>query len=643
MNFFEAKAKAKRNTAVLVLLFVLAILILIVLTNILVLAVLVFDHSRAVAGAATVSYEQAFNTPNFLITSGVVLLFVLGGSLYKLSTLSSGGMVVAESLGGRLIPQNSKDPEHKKILNVVEEMAIASGTPVPVVYLLDDVTINAFAAGWSPNSAVIGVTQGTIHYLNREELQGVVAHEFSHIFNGDMRLNIRLISLLHGILLLGIMGEYLLRSMRYMRRSRSRDSGKAAGLLFVLGLGLMIIGYGGVFFGNWIKSIVSRQREYLADASAVQYTRNTMGIAGALKKIGGMGKGSLLESPAASEYSHAYFSEGVSSFLFSTHPPLKERIQRIEPNWDGEFILPEKLMDISESIKKKDIKRQVAETILTGSVMVGTVLEAIEKIGNASTEDMEHAQELLQQIPAALLDEARNPFGARAVAYSLLLHRDEGLRSIQWTHLQENSDVQVFSSARKIYPMVAGLERALRLPLFEVCFPALRSLSPKQYSVFRKNINSLILADKKIDLDEWVLYRLLKQQLDESFGLRKPAKESRGKTASINQELSLLCSLVCHLEHTQEGAAEKSFNLCVEKYELKGLSFITRDKVSIRQLDEAMGKLEATKPRIKEFLLKALVYCAAHDDQVSPRAQEFLRVVASCLGAPLPLMGGSAE
>jgi len=315
MNFFEAQARAKRQTGWLLLLFALAVTGLIVLTNLLVMALITYNHDARHFSAEL--FWRQFDWGLFTAVAAGVTILVILGSVYKMVALSGGGRTVAEMLGGSPIPRNTDDRTQRRLLNVVEEMAIASGIPPPPVYLLNDMGINAFAAGLSPNNAVIGVTRGALTYLNRDELQGVIAHEFSHIFNGDMRMNIRLMSVLHGILLLGLAGYYLLRATRFMRTSRNRNGGNAVVVMLALGGGLVVIGYIGFFFGQWIKATVSRQRELLADASAVQYTRNNQGIADALKKIGGSTWGSLLENPSAQQYSHAYFSVGVRGLLQS--------------------------------------------------------------------------------------------------------------------------------------------------------------------------------------------------------------------------------------------------------------------------------------------------------------------------------------
>ena len=311
MDFFERQETARRNSGRLVLLFVVAVAATMAAVHLLVAGVL---------GGGR------FLDPRLMLASvGSVAAVVLIGSWVKMAQMGHGGAAVAAALGGRQITPSTGDPEERRVLNVVEEMAIASGLPVPPVYVMEEDAINAFAAGNTPRDAVIGVTRGCIRHLTRDELQGVVAHEFSHVFHQDMRLNMRLVGWLGGIVAISMIGRVMLRALGSGRRSRGKNDGAA--LMAVLGLGLFLIGIVGYFFGRIIQSAVSRQREYLADASAVQYTRNPDGIAGALEKIAS-GAGSRLDAPAAAEFSHFLFADGVAS-LFATHPPLQERIRRI--------------------------------------------------------------------------------------------------------------------------------------------------------------------------------------------------------------------------------------------------------------------------------------------------------------------------
>jgi Zn-dependent protease with chaperone function len=649
MNFFEAQDKARRHTALMVFLFILAVTALVLITNWLILVLVYYQQS----GIITVNWDvlrQVFAWDVFWTSTAVVTLIILAGSVFKISLLAGGGRVVAEDLGGQLIPQNSQEPEHRKILNVVEEMAIASGSPVPQVYLLDEMGINAFAAGWRPSDAVIGITRGAVVNLSRDELQGVVAHEFSHIFNGDMRLNIRLIGVLNGILLLGIIGYYLMRSVRFMGRSRNRQGGNAVLVVLGLGLGLVIIGYTGTFFGNWIKAVVSRQREYLADASAVQFTRNRDGIAGALKKIGGLQFGSRLANPAAHEYSHAYFSAGVGSmlgFMFATHPPLKDRIRRVDPQWDGKFIEPQR--EAEPSPKTEQDKQAAREALLKTAVVAGMgqavseALQSVDKMGQPQDEELGYARVLLDKIPQTIKEELQDPYGARAVIYSLVIGKETGVQEKQFDRLQAQADTGVADKTRTLYPKLKPFIAAMRLPLIDLSFPALRALSPKQYELFRANLLALIKADNKVDFGEWVVQRLLLQQLDEAHGLRKPPKATISYIGGAKHECETVLSLVAYAEHKSDVEAQQAFAEGIKAIGATALSPVPRHDMSIQLLDASMDRLMLFKPLLKQRFLKALVACAATDQKLTLTGAELLRTIASCFHCPLPPLKWSDE
>lgn len=315
MDFFQAQDRARANTTKLTLLYIAALLA--ITTAIYAIAILFLQQDQ---GQTLADYWH----PEIYAATTLATLAIIGlGTLVKTLQLRTGGPAVAESLGGQLITPKTADFQQRQLLNIVEEMSIAAGVPAPKTYLLPEPGINAFAAGYTPKDAAIGITQGALDTLDRDELQGVVAHEFSHILNGDMRRNIRAIGLLFGIFLIALIGRILI-SVRY----RSRDSkNNSAAAFIILGLALIIIGCVGQFFGRIIQAAISRQREYLADASAVQFTRNPSGIAGALKKI--RDHGSRIQNPHATETSHLFFANALTS-LFATHPPLEKRIAAIE-------------------------------------------------------------------------------------------------------------------------------------------------------------------------------------------------------------------------------------------------------------------------------------------------------------------------
>ena len=643
MNFFESQHRVRRNTAWLVVLFSLAVISLIVMTNLLVMMAFGYLNAEQMSGSGMPALQMDWQT-FATIGAGVVAVIVVG-SLYKIMTLSAGGKAVAESLGGRLIAQNTRDPKQRKLLNVVEEMAIASGTPAPPVYLLaDEQGINAFAAGFSPRDAVIGVTQGTIEHLSRDQLQGVIAHEFSHIFNGDMRLNIRLMGILHGILILGLIGYFILRPAAYSGHRRS--SGKNAGGIFVLAIGLMVIGYAGTFFGNLIKAAVSRQREYLADASAVQFTRNPDGIAGALKRIGGFG--SRVENPAAAEVSHAFFAQGVSSLvesLFSTHPPLKKRILRIDPQWDGNFEVksPDAPQEdvktgAEETLSRTDVARKVA-AVAAGAAVVD-VMNAIDQIGNPAQDTIDYARSLVSGLSETIKDAAHEPFGARAVMYCLALDAGQTDRARQLQYLQEQADPGVYPLVVSLLPEMTGLDARYRLPLVDIAIPALKQLSFKQYKLFKQNLTALADMNARVDFLEWSLQKILFNHLDAQFFKLSRARVRYASLAQLSHEIELILSAMAYVGQRDKHGAEQAFRVATAVLDLGELRLLAETDISLPALDVALDKLAKLKPLLKPRLLKACVASIVHDQRVAPVEVELLRAFSDVLDCPMPPVAG---
>ena len=642
MNFFESQDRVRKHTTLLVVLFVLAVIALIIMTNVLVMVVFGFINSAQLHDSGTLVRQMDWKT--FAAVSAGVGVVVFAGSLYKIIALSAGGKVVAESLGGQLIPQNAHDPNQRKLLNVVEEMAIASGTPAPPVYLLaNEPGINAFAAGFSPRDAVIGVTQGTIEHLSREQLQGVIAHEFSHIFNGDMRLNIRLMGALNGILILGILGYYLLYSASFSGRRRGNDKSGAA--ILGLAVGLMAIGFAGSFFGALIKAAVSRQREYLADASAVQFTRNPNGIAGALKRIGGLESGSIVENPAAPEVAHAFFAQGIAGFmqmLSATHPPLAKRILRIDPSWDGKFESSDRsdaaqdgdrATEAKTTTRKADADRMGA--VAAGAAMAG-VMTAMDQIGNPTQEAVEYARSLLSELPSVIKEAAREAHGARAIIYSMVLDKVQEVRARQLKQLQDFADPDVYALTLKLMPQMDDLDSKFRLPIIDIAIPALKHLSLNQYKSFKGNLIALIEMDSRVDLLEWSLQKILFNHLDGQFFKLATVKASYSEPGRIEKEIEIVLSMMAYAGAQHQSAAEAAFGAAVEALGSGGLALLAKDKISISDLDLALGKLEKLKPLAKSKLLKACVSSVWRDQKVTEAELELLRAFAGVLDCPMP-------
>ena len=631
MDFFQSQETAHRNTTRLVIFFSLAVLSLIVITNLLVMVLFGFLETSEEAVTLSVIAAQ-FDWQVFFIIGALVSLVIFGGSAYKTMALSGGGTAVAESLGGRLISQSTTDLHERKALNVVEEMAIASGTPVPPVYLLEDEQgINAFAAGYTPSDAVIGLTRGTIAYLSRDELQGVIAHEFSHILHGDMRLNIRLIGILHGILLIGLIGYYILRSVR-------GRSNKNAGPILGLGLGLLVIGYTGTFFGNLIKASVSRQREFLADASAVQFTRNNDGIAGALKKIGGYAPGSVLETPEAPSMSHAYFSTGVSSFMqsmFATHPPLDVRIKRVDPQWDGVFVPVTR--EVTEDEPTAEQTRPASRTgAMKTAATVVIASQMLDNVGQTSPEQLDYAVALLKDTPEIIRDAVHEPYGARAVIYCLVISKQLDIQTRQLQQLREFGDAGIFELVSTLLEAVKTLDIKFRLPLIDMALPSLRQLSGEQYQGFKNNLLFLMQADNRIDLFEWSLQKILFHHLDPEFD-RPGAKVAKfGSLKAVKEHIDILMSMLVYACVQDKSEIKVAFANAEKELGLNKLVLLSREQINIDSLGVAVDNLALLKPLIKPRLLKACLAVITHDQEYSPNEMELMRAIAAVLDCPLP-------
>jgi len=623
MDFFTAQDQARRHTGRLVLFFALAVFFLVVMTNLLVMMFFGYFHSRGGFTSGPAPFDWLLF---FYVGLGVVLVVVVG-SLYKIAALSSGGDAVAAMLGGEAIFADGGDLDQRKVINVVEEMAIAAGTPVPQIYLLQEGGINAFAAGFSTSDAVIGVTSGAIRNLNREQLQGVIAHEFSHILNGDMRLNIRLMGILHGILLIGLIGYRILRGT-----SSSRGSRKGGGPLLLLGAGLMVIGYAGTFFGKLIKSAVSRQREFLADAAAVQFTRNPDGIGGALLRIGASPGGSLLKNPRCAEISHAFFGQGVEVFfesLFATHPPLSTRIKRILPGWDGNFPTGVNVSAVKDKVgQDKDEDAAGVVMGLTGAGMVA-------QVGQLSEANLGYARILLRGIPEVLQKAARDPFAARALICFLVLDGDEAVRARQLQHLKNSADRGVHLETLKLIRAGGALRPEQRLPLVDLALPTLHRLTTPQYQKFLANLDTLIEADGRISLFEWCLRRIVLHHLAKAFGRPAGKGAATGDLTQVAGSCVVLLSLLAHAGNPHEGGAAAAFAAARAELNLE-IELAPSERVGLVALDRALDDLEKLAPQLKARLLTACGACVTTDGLIAPVEAELLRAVAATLDCPMP-------
>jgi len=650
MDFFEHQDVARRRTGRLVLYLILAVAAIVVALYFVALMALTFVGGSGRPGQPNPYAESPFHPGLFAVVALATIGLILLASLYKTSQLSAGGEAVALMLGGRPLASKPRDLAERRLLNVVEEMALASGVPVPPVYVMDNEQgINAFAAGHEPGDAVIGVTRGCIEYLDRDELQGVMAHEFSHILNGDMRLNLRLVGVLHGILVLAIVGWYVLHSMRFSGgRSRGKGGGGAMAAILMVAVGLLVIGSIGLFFGKLIKSAVSRQREYLADASAVQFTRLPGGIAGALKKIGGLHETSKVEDVHAGEISHMFFGSAAGSFafqLFGTHPPLDERIRRIDPSFDGRF--PKRVEPVAvtrESLKPADQRKRERPfgPLRPGDATPLDPAGVLRNAGFPGAGRLLLAAAMLEAVPEPLDDAAREPYGARAVIYAVLLDADPEMRRRQLDALSKRAEELSYRETERLAALIDELPEGARLPLVEMAFPALRQLSPDQYAAFRENVDTLIRADEKVDLLEYSVRTMLLRSLDVPFGLAAPIIARQRRLDPLLPSLLGVLSTLAHVGHKEEADARRAFEKGMAEVGRRA-SLLPGSDCSLRNFDAALKTLAEAVPKLKRQILGACVACVAADGRVTPRESQLVQTIAALLGVPLPPIGAGGR
>jgi Zn-dependent protease with chaperone function len=638
MDFFASQDAARRKSGVLIFYFALALLCIVLAVYAAFAAI--FIGIEAKTGDASEASLQATDPRLFGGVASVTLLIVVLGTLYKIAQLRQGGDYVARSLGGRLLPPQTADFHEKRLLNVVGEMALASGVRPPPVYLLDDEKgINAFAAGYTPDDAVLGVTRGAIRTLTRDELQGVIAHEFSHLLNGDMRLNIRLMGLIHGLLVISIVGYYLFRTAG---RSGGRKKGGAAALA-LFGLALAIIGYIGVFFGHLIKSAVSRQREYLADASAVQFTRNPQGISGALKKIGGLVFGSRIRSPQAESASHMFFGNGLrASWLnaLATHPPLTDRIRRIEPTFDGAFPAVAELSGEEPAVAPRmppPTPLERLQKIVPPVAMAVDPAAVLAAVGAPTASHVATARKLLESIPEEIRAMTRDTAMAQALLFGLLLDPEEGVRGRQLGLLAGSLSADLLGHVRRAAGLRERIPVNAYIAVIDVMVPALRGLDREAYVVFKGQVDALIEADRRVTLFEFALRRILLRHLESHILPQPPPRMRISSLPEIAAECSCVLSGLARAGNADEEGARQAFAqgaAALGPHKL--LQYAPSRDGDLAAIDLALDRLAQAVPPLKRRLVAACLATLTVDNRITVREAELFRAIGDALDCPVP-------
>ncbi|GAB2496753.1 M48 family metallopeptidase [Arenimonas alkanexedens] len=630
MNFFERQEQARRQSGRLVIMFTLAVVAIVVAVD-LVFLVAVGAFSQDGSPAAVIG-------PLLLVT--LATLGIIGvASMYRISSLSSGGAAVALQMGGTPVPEDTTDFHYRRLRNVVEEVAIASGVPVPQLYVLEnEAGINAFAAGYAPGDAAVAVTRGALDKLNRDELQGVIAHEFSHVLNGDMRLNIRLMGLLFGILVLAVVGRKVLL--------HSRGSSKNALPVILVALAVLVVGYAGQFFGRLIKAGVSRQREFLADASAVQFTRQTKGLAGALKKIGGLPDGSKLASRDTEEVAHMLFGDGIGySSLFATHPPLIARIQALEPSFRPEALVEQSARWQMHPPSGLDEDLALGLDARNPPALPGDRVElqvtppaVVAQVGAPQANDYERAGALVKAIPDVLRRAAHERDEAPVLLFGLLMAPPGKVRERQQFELSSRLDERLVRQSLDYADRLADLPRILCLPLAAMAMPTLRRRPRQELEQFMDSCYALTHADGKVSLFEYSLGRLLGSHVRQLLDPAANSRPANRRLVDVSASAIEVMAVLAQAGHEDAASAMRAYLAGMARVFPRLNSPYRPSAEPLRVLDEALPRLDEVEPRGKELLLEGLVAAVSHDGRICVAEAELLRAICASLRCPLPPM-----
>jgi Zn-dependent protease with chaperone function len=633
MNFFENQAAARSATTRLIVLFAMAVVGIVAAVD--------FAAWIAFGGGGD---RQPGEIGALLTFTTLFTLAIIGlGSLYRIASLRGGGEPVALQLGGVPVPEDTTDFNLRRLRNIVEEIAIASGVPVPKIYVLEhESAINAFAAGYSPSDAVVAVTRGALDRLNRDELQGVIAHEFSHILNGDMRLNIRLMGILFGILMLAIIGRKVLQF-----GGRGRDS-KGAAAILIAALVAMVVGYVGLFFARMIKAGVSRARETLADASAVQFTRQTQGLAGALKKIAGLEEGSRLNDRAdAEEASHMLFGDGIGfTGLFATHPPLLQRIQALEPQFRADQLsdlqrrwLASPPVGMEEDAQLGLVGPSGAPLPTAGAQLPVTAPMVVAHVAQPVAADYRRANAIVSTIPADLRALASKRETVMALVLGLLLDDAPRLSANQRAEIVARLGESTASEAMALQGgALSSLHPMLRLPLAALAFPVSRLRPRPELETFMDTVHAIVHADGEVSLFEYCLGRLLQTQIRESLDPARYARYGRRKLSDVRSEVATLLCVVAQAGSDDVDEARRSYLAGIQRVLPNDhLPYLPRTDL-VAALDPVWQPLDALDPLARQVLIEGITASISLDNHVTVAESELLRTICAVLHCPLPPM-----
>jgi|688.fasta_scaffold14998_7 Zn-dependent protease with chaperone function len=626
MNFFEAQERARKSSRALVWWFILSVIGVIVVMYVLGMGIwqLSSSNPQGIYHATDTAQLVWWDPEIFAWVSAIVGGVIMTGSWVKLAQLSGGGKVVAQSLGGRVVEPTTTDLPERRLLNVVEEMAIASGVPVPGVWIMDEEQgINAFAAGTDPTNAVIGVTRGTLERLTRSELQGVVAHEFSHILNGDMKLNMRLMGWIFGLVMLSMLGRIMVESLRFMRGSRDSKGNGAVLAIVVAGLVVWLVGSIGVLFARMLQAAISRQREYLADASAVQFTRDSEGIAGALKKIGGFSEHGTIRSPKAMEARHMFFTGSSLNSLMATHPPLDKRIKAIEPRWNGEMLKgmadPVRVEEFSGTM---GFSGRLEQTASRGSVdALGESVRLDSHVGAVIREDLRAGK-----VTAFSKQEAKT------LLLGLMVAADRDGRGTAKRILEENGlDAETVAQVIAWSVDLEAYDSSKKLALVDLSLSWLRKMSQSEAQDFVKTSQALIEADGQVNLFEFLLQKVIERHVMIGLGLKPVPGMRHRRIEDLERELADLLGVFAAL-----AGGGTVIEVAAAEYREHTGRELPGSTAGLAEVSDALAEMDAATPLVKQQILRLCGLVVTDDGVVADQEMELLRATAEAIGAPIP-------
>ncbi|MDR2789574.1 MAG: M48 family metalloprotease [Campylobacteraceae bacterium] len=633
MNFYKEQDISQKRTKVLLPFFIVSVLIVVFSAGMFFITLHLYMY-----GGNDLDFTLS---PVYILTHAdtvAVIFSFLGifaliayGFLKKAEELSDGGKIIAQELYAMQLFGSNANAKEKVLLNIVEEMSIASGISVIPIYIIENRHINAFVAGTTYDNAVFGVTRGAIELLERDELQGVIAHEFSHIFSGDMRLNNWISSFINGIMYIFIIGMELMLS-QHLVSTPFPNFTKWYNILFILlyplgaiiGLFLAVIGFAGTACACFIQLFINYQREYLADAHAVQFTRYPYGIANALKKIGYYGH--KLSSANIGYFSHIFFASWSS-------PSMPKRIRKIEPSWDGKYINTREERD--KIFQKTDLRRKAADTM-----SAAYMLNQLAYVGNITKEQIEYAYRMLENVPHALKQNAANPLEAEFIIYSLLFDHDARAAQIEFAAeaVFPNDKYSQSAAAEKmnaIYADMILLDRSLYLNIIHLCIAALKTITPKQYKTFKNTVTALIEYDEHISLFEWCVKYLVIYPLDINFNVRKPANGAHTHTGAIKEDIEMLLSAVAYAKTKNDKEARKIFHKVRNKAKLTALQYVTHEHFSQKTFEKAVDEIQNSKPLVRRKIMETVIYALTVEGKISADDLAVIHAISEALHLPL--------